>query len=175
MSTDFINRMKEELKQFELNPIPGFVASPSKNKDGTLNWKIWECVVPGLKSTLWEQGRYHVCLYYSDRYPLSLPLVRFKSCTFHPNIGSLLFLKLPTGMLDPTFLSANLDVSMIMLAIQHVLAYPDLDLNSRLNPLAFHIFIVNRQVYDTVISGQAKIYAEKAISQPTPTKNKKNN
>ncbi|BFG01196.1 SUMO-conjugating enzyme UBC9-B [Drosophila madeirensis] len=175
MSTAFITRMKAELKQFELNPIPGFAASPSKNEDGTFNWMAWEGVVPGMKSTAWELGRYPVFLYYNDRYPRSLPLVRFKSGTFHPNIGSLRYLKIPTGMLEPEFLSANLDVRMIMLAIQHILAYPDLDLNARLNPLAFCVFIAKRTQYDAIICRQAKIYAEKQISQPTPPNNQKNN
>ncbi|EDW27523.1 GL20230 [Drosophila persimilis] len=159
MSTDVINLLIEEQKQWLRYPIPGCFAGPSQNEDGTKNWMVWNCVVSGMKSTPWEHGRFPVRLYYNNLYPGSLPLVRFESNIFHPNIGPTRYLKIPSQVLEPTFLAPKMDVRMILLAIQHILVYPDQSLSARVNKKALYLYQTNRPHYNYRVAYVANKHA----------------
>lgn len=38
--------------------IPGFIAKPIQNLDGTMNLTKWKCEIPGPKGSVWESGIY---------------------------------------------------------------------------------------------------------------------
>ncbi|XP_022213952.1 uncharacterized protein LOC111068632 [Drosophila obscura] len=116
MYTAVTNLLKAEKEEWERNPIPGFVAEPTENEDGTKNWM---------------------------------------SNIFHPNIGSTRYLQIPRLVLEPKFLAPKMDIRMILLAIQHILQYPDLALRARANAAAFDLFLTNRLCYNDRIARQA--------------------
>ena len=54
-------------------PFQGFIATPSKNPDGSLNLYTWECGIPGRAGTIWEGGLYKLKLLFNQDYPSSPP------------------------------------------------------------------------------------------------------
>lgn len=53
-------RLSEERKNWRRDHPFGFIATPAKNADGTLNLFNWDCAIPGKAGTLWEGGLYPV-------------------------------------------------------------------------------------------------------------------
>lgn len=58
-------RLSEERKNWRRDHPFGFIATPSKNADGTLNLFQWDCAIPGKSGTIWEGGLYTVS-YFED-------------------------------------------------------------------------------------------------------------
>jgi len=68
------------------NLQPEFKASPKSNVNGTIDYYTWECIIPGMKNTVWEGGYYPCNLEFSNDYPRLGPQVIFDKKIVHPNI-----------------------------------------------------------------------------------------
>uniref|UniRef100_A0A2S2PTF1 SUMO-conjugating enzyme UBC9 n=1 Tax=Schizaphis graminum TaxID=13262 RepID=A0A2S2PTF1_SCHGA len=86
MSGIALTRLSEERKGWRKDHPFGFVAKPGKNPDGSLNLMVWECYIPGRKSTAWENGMYFLRMIFKDDYPSSPPKCKFEPPLFHPNV-----------------------------------------------------------------------------------------
>ena len=73
-----VARLMEERKAWRQDHPYGFVARPTKNPDGTMNLFFWECIIPGKKGTLWENGQFKLTLTFKDCFPSSPPKARFE-------------------------------------------------------------------------------------------------
>ena len=51
-------RLAEERKAWRREHPFGFIATPSRNPDGSLNLMNWDCAIPGKQGTIWEGGLY---------------------------------------------------------------------------------------------------------------------
>ena len=80
-------RLLQERKNWRKEHPFGFIAKPLKTEETKeLNLFLWECLIPGKKSTDWEGGSYRLMMEFSEDYPNKPPKCQFKPVLFHPNI-----------------------------------------------------------------------------------------
>ncbi|KAK8792796.1 hypothetical protein WA158_004960 [Blastocystis sp. Blastoise] len=139
MSSLAQNRLINERKQWRKDHPAGFVAKPSKNKDGSTNLMIWDCEVPGKTGTIWENGVFHVELRFPENYPAEAPYCYFVPAIFHPNV-------FPNGQVCLSILkndvsqlgwSPSISIKEILLGIQHLLATPNWKSPAQSPPAAY--------------------------------------
>ena len=65
-----INRLKKERKDWRRDHPFGFVAKPSVYRDGSVNMLKWDCLIPGPKGTIWEEGLYPMTMDFTHDYPV---------------------------------------------------------------------------------------------------------
>lgn len=58
------NRMYSKLWRKD-HPF-GFYAKPTRNAQGVLDLKNWECGIPGKEKTIWEGGQFKLVLIFPD-------------------------------------------------------------------------------------------------------------
>eukprot|EP00042_Codosiga_hollandica_P021944 m.78725 g.78725 ORF g.78725 m.78725 type:complete len:160 (+) comp50596_c0_seq1:38-517(+) len=156
MSGFALGRLNEERKIWRRDHPFGFIAKPMTAEDGTLNFMIWECAIPGKKDTLWEPGLYKLKMLFSEDYPSAPPKCKFEPALFHPNV-------FPSGTVCLSLLDIEKDwrpgvtIKQILLGIQDLLNNP--------NPLdpaqadAYTIYMKDRTQYDAKVKEQAKRFA----------------
>ncbi|XP_060858136.1 SUMO-conjugating enzyme UBC9-A-like [Metopolophium dirhodum] len=133
-----LNRLKIERSEWRKNHPFGFVARPLKNLDGSWNYKVWTCRIPGLSNTFWGNGWYYLFMTFSDDYPFSPPTCRFFPKIFHPNVcrhcGTV-----RTPVLNIHW-NPGFTIRQILLVIQSLLCVPDnMDIA---NDLAYFLYRV---------------------------------
>lgn len=57
-----------------------------KNEDGSSNWMVWHCHIPGKTATDWEGARFRLRFEFPEDYPAMPPKCKFDPVIFHPNI-----------------------------------------------------------------------------------------
>ncbi|OQV23202.1 SUMO-conjugating enzyme UBC9-B [Hypsibius exemplaris] len=148
-----LNRLSEERKAWRKDHPFGFVAKPSENTDGTANMWIWDCVIPGPKDSLWENGCFPLKMLFREDFPGTAPKCRFEPPLFHPNIY-------PSGTVCLSILDddkgwrSGITVKEILLGIQDLLIHP----NER-DPAqaeAYNIYVRSRDEYERRIKEQTK-------------------
>eukprot|EP00976_Prorocentrum_cordatum_P027626 560547-Prorocentrum_minimum.AAC.1 len=60
------SRLAQERKHWRKDRPFGFVAKPQSKADGSTDLLIWDCVIPGKKDTLWDNGYYPLTLRFSE-------------------------------------------------------------------------------------------------------------
>jgi len=70
MSGIAIGRLTEERKAWRRDKPFGFWAKPTANPDGTRNFLLWECAIPGKKDTDWAGGLYKLNMQFTEDYPI---------------------------------------------------------------------------------------------------------
>ncbi|EDW28587.1 GL19266 [Drosophila persimilis] len=152
MSATTIARLSEERKAWRKDHPYGFVAHPAKNPDGTLNLLIWECAIPGKKSTLWEGGLYKLRMIFKDDYPTSPPKCKFEPPLFHPNVY-------PSGTVCLSLLDEKKDwrpsitIKQLLVGIQELLDNPNAKDPAQAE--AYTAYTQNRQQYEMRVRAQA--------------------
>ncbi|KAH8381456.1 hypothetical protein KR093_004996 [Drosophila rubida] len=126
----------------------GFQACPTCNVNGSLNWKVWRCAVPGLKETPWEGGIYQLLLVFNEQYPNCPPKCVFDPTLFHPNVY-------PWGTLgvSPQSEGKPISIEQFLLDIQQLLSSPDINVPSQ--RVAHELFANDRVEYDKRVRLQA--------------------
>ncbi|XP_034669784.1 SUMO-conjugating enzyme UBC9-B-like [Drosophila subobscura] len=149
-------RLCAERKAWRKEHPFGFVARPAKNPNGTLNLMIWECAIPGKKSTPWEGGLYKLRMIFKPDYPSSPPKCVFDPPLFHPNVY-------PSGTVCLSLLDEEKDwrpaitIKLILLGIQELLNEPNIQ--DPAQEEAYGILLNNRLEYDKRVRAQARAMA----------------
>ncbi|XP_031625635.1 ATP-dependent RNA helicase DDX25-like [Contarinia nasturtii] len=147
-----VERLNEERKAWRKSHPYGFVARPTKNQDGTLNFMMWECAVPGKAGTPWEKGLYKLEMVSDKDYPITPPQCIFNPVIFHPNIfpsGSVYLPLIRDKWVNTT------TIKDILIAIQDLLNDPDIDIAAQ--AAAYTIYCLNREQYNAQIELQADV------------------
>ncbi|KAG8189006.1 hypothetical protein JTE90_019016 [Oedothorax gibbosus] len=145
-------RLLQERKAWRSDHPYGFVARPSKNTDGSLNMMIWECAIPGKKSTPWEGGSYKLRITFTDDYPATPPKCRFVPPVFHPNVFSDGHVCLSILDEDKDWIP-SMTIKEILLGIQDLLNEPNIKDPAQAE--AYKIYRENRLEYERRVRNQA--------------------
>ena len=117
------SRISEELRTWRKDHPPGFIARP-KMTNGKRDVFEWECLVPGKKGTLWENGFYPVKMIFSPSYPAQPPRCYLPAGFFHPNV-------FPNGQICLSILNESYDwkptisIKQILVGIQDLFDNPN--------------------------------------------------
>lgn len=146
-----VARLTEECSQWKHNHPRDFAAKPVGNLDGSLNYLLWECSIPGPEGTPWEGGQYYIVLEFSNKYPDTPPRARFVPEIFHPNV-------FPSGTIALSFLDKKnwypqITIRDILLGAQRLLNDPNID--NPANSEAYMIYTENIEEYNDIIRSQA--------------------
>ncbi|KAI8801335.1 ubiquitin-conjugating enzyme/RWD-like protein [Cladochytrium replicatum] len=80
--TTAMKRLMTEYKELTLNAPEGILAGPVTED----NIFVWEALILGPEKTPYENGLFEATLTFPQDYPLSPPVMKFKSHIFHPNV-----------------------------------------------------------------------------------------
>ncbi|KAI6204491.1 Ubiquitin-conjugating enzyme domain containing protein [Aphelenchoides besseyi] len=169
-------RLSEERKAWRKDHPFGFIATPSKTLDGTLNLMQWQCAIPGKTGTIWEGGLYPVTHYdisvskkwigftvlFSEDYPATPPKVRFDQPLFHPNVY-------PSGTICLSLLDENKDwrpsisIKQLLVGIQELLDNPNPEDPAQAD--AYQSYIQSREDYKKRVRKQATQFAQDVIQR----------
>ncbi|ODV83741.1 hypothetical protein CANARDRAFT_9305 [[Candida] arabinofermentans NRRL YB-2248] len=75
-------RLIKEFQELTKHPTDGIVAGPVSEN----NMFEWQCLLEGPPDTIYENGVFEASLKFPSDYPLSPPVLKFKSEILHPNI-----------------------------------------------------------------------------------------
>ncbi|BFU24193.1 ubiquitin-conjugating enzyme family protein [Entamoeba histolytica HM-1:IMSS-B] len=118
-----VSRIVEERRAWRKDHPPGFVARPIMKK-GQPDLFNWECLIPGKKGTIWENGYYPVEMKFSTGYPASPPRCYLPEGFFHPNV-------FPNGQICLSILNESYDwkpttsIKQILVGVQDLLDNPN--------------------------------------------------
>jgi len=106
----------------------GFYARLTKNSDGSMNLKKWECGVPGKPDTPWENGLYKLTINFSDAYPSRPPQCSFTKPLFHPNAypSGKICLSILNGPEDNGTWKPAITITQILQGVQNWLDEPNI-------------------------------------------------
>ncbi|CAG8522793.1 1834_t:CDS:2 [Funneliformis caledonium] len=147
------SRLMEERRLWRKDHPYGFYARPQKNIDGSLNIRVWDVGIPGVKGTPWEYGLYKLTISFSEDYPIKPPKCKFSPPLFHPNIY-------PSGTVCLSILNEEegwkpcITVKQIVLGIQQLLNEPNPA--SPAQAKAYELFIKDKVEYEKQIRRQAR-------------------
>ncbi|XP_036295670.1 SUMO-conjugating enzyme UBC9-like [Pipistrellus kuhlii] len=156
MSGIALSRLSQERKAWRRDHPFGFVAVPTKNRDGTLNLMKWKCAVPGKRGTAWEGGLFKLRLSFKEDYPFSPPTCQFVPPLFHPNVY-------PSGVVCLSILNEDKDwrpgitIKQVLLGIQDLLDEPNTQDSAQAE--ASMLYGQNRAEYEKRVRAQAKKFA----------------
>ncbi|CCU74425.1 unnamed protein product [Blumeria hordei] len=134
------NRLQEERKQWRKDHPFGFYAKPTRNANGVLDLKTWDCGIPGKEKTLWDGGLFKLSVVFPDG--------KFVPPLFHPNVY-------PSGTVCLSILNEEegwkpaITIKQILLGVQDLLDDPNPDSPAQAD--AYNLFKKDRQAYDTKI------------------------
>ncbi|BFG01197.1 SUMO-conjugating enzyme UBC9-B [Drosophila madeirensis] len=155
-----LHRLIQECAEWRQAPVDGFAAHPAESLDGTLNYMVWNCTVPGEEGTEWQYARYNLQLTFDTHYPASMPQVRFELPIFHPNVNSGRYLALPK--FDPDIASPSISIRNILWGVQCQMDMPDVADES--NEVAHHMLCCNPDNYYINVRQQSLRMAEQCPS-----------
>ena len=148
-------RLSEERKQWRKNHPFGFIATPQRNRDGTLNIMKWDFGVPGKKQTIWEGGIHRGTMEFEKDFPTSPPKVKFVPPLFHPNVFA-------SGTICLSLLDADwrpsMSIKVLLIGIQELLDNPNIDDPAQKE--AYTCYCRNRDEYKKRARVQAKARAD---------------
>ncbi|KAI6180174.1 UBC core domain-containing protein [Aphelenchoides besseyi] len=155
-------RLSEERKAWRKDHPFGFIATPSKAPDGTLNLMQWQCAIPGKPGTIWEGGLYPLTMTFREDYPATPPKVRFDQPLFHPNVY-------PSGTICLSLLDENKDwrpsisIKQLLVGIQELLDNPNPEDPAQAD--AYQSYIQSREDYKKRVRKQATQFAQDVIQR----------
>ena len=152
-------RLLQERKNWRKEHPFGFFAKPQRNEESKeLNLFVWECLIPGKKSTDWEGGSYRLVMEFNEDYPNKPPKCQFKPVLFHPNIY-------PSGTVCLSILNEDedwkpsLSISQILLGIQDLLGAPNPKSPAQADP--YVLFTTNKVEYVKKVREQVRLLSKK--------------
>jgi len=152
------NRLNEERKQWRKDHPFGFVAKPTRQDNGVIDLRRWECFIPGKEKTIWEGGYFKVELTFPEEYPVKPPRVKFVPPLYHPNVY-------PSGTVCLSILNEESDdnkpgwkpaitLKQILLGVQTLLNEPNLDSPAQAD--AYQVYKKDRDQYNRKIKAIVK-------------------
>eukprot|EP00112_Aurelia_sp_Birch-Aquarium-sp1_P001413 Seg1150.2 transcript_id=Seg1150.2/GoldUCD/mRNA.D3Y31 product="SUMO-conjugating enzyme UBC9" protein_id=Seg1150.2/GoldUCD/D3Y31 len=158
LKVDPRERLQEEHKVWKQHHPKGFTAEPSKDENGTKNWLLWDCAIPGQAKTAWEGGIYKLKIEFSEDYPHEPPHCYFDPPILHPNV-------FPTGTVSLSLIEQGkgwkpqITVKQILLGIQMLLSEPNFQQPAQAE--AFALYSQSKMTYEMKVKEQAKMMAAK--------------
>lgn len=139
MANPLIKILEDKRKQWRQDHPFGFVARPKKNTDGTLSLYVWECEMPGLPKSVWENGKFKLTITY---YP-NVRIV-FTPPVFHPNVRA-------DGYVCSSlnYLVQDISVKQLLFGLQYFLDNPNPDQAE--NFQAANIFLGSKEEYNRLV------------------------
>ncbi|KAI5166482.1 ubiquitin-conjugating enzyme E2 I [Nematocida sp. AWRm78] len=117
-------RILQERENWRKDRPFGFVAKPQMRKDKTLDLFNWICTIPGPEGSPFFGQDLSLKIEFLSSYPTSPPVVKFVQNVFHPNVYNDGYICL--DLLDHAW-SPSLNIKTILLAVQTLLAEPNID------------------------------------------------
>ncbi|KAL5022162.1 hypothetical protein ScPMuIL_001317 [Solemya velum] len=155
--TDMLSRahllIERECEKFYLDPPWGIQAEPLT--DG--NIFEWVAKIKGLKETLWEGGIFRIYLKFDENFNIRPPEACFHTIPFHPNVDMVTGKPCVDFLDDYSQWNESYSLSMLLLAIQNLLANPVL--SNPVNPEAAEMMLnsplgYRQMVLDCVAASQ---------------------
>ena len=140
-------RLIQELK--EIAEYSGF--SCSQPEEETLQV---DALIFGDVGAAYETGIFRVKLYFSEKYPLTPPLVKFDSEMFHPNIGKNGYIEL--DILKEEQWLPSYSLTSVLTSIRSLLSEPCPSWPHPANPEATDLFLENRCQYNAKVKAITK-------------------
>lgn len=151
MVEDAIARLRKERQQWQRSRLRGYEAQPQRNKNGTPNYMVWDCGVPGEKGTPWEGGVYWMEVTFSKDYPQKPPVCKFVPTVLHPNVY-------PSGVVCHSILAEDwrpgITLKSLLACIQELLYMPNLQ--KPVMKRAYNLLVRRPQVYNKIVRAQAR-------------------
>ncbi|ORZ22108.1 hypothetical protein BCR42DRAFT_344717 [Absidia repens] len=158
MSTPtFLNRMKKELADMELDPPPLITCYPAEDDITQL-----EAYLNGPPNTPYEKGLFRLDVNMPENYPFDPPMIRFRTPIYHPNIdecGRICASVLKKGKDDQWKPSMNLRTT--LLSLHALIGEPNPD-----DPLDADIAREYQQDYDLFVKKAREHTKKHAIDMP---------
>ncbi|KAL1865727.1 SUMO conjugating enzyme Hus5 [Diaporthe australafricana] len=132
-----MNRLQEERKLWRRDHPFGFYARPTRNSEGILDLKNWECGIPGKEKTIWEGGQFKMTVQFPDG--------KFVPPLFHPNVY-------PSGTVCLSILNEEeawkpaITVKQILIGVQDLLNDPNPESPAQAD--AYNLFKKDRAEYE---------------------------
>ena len=147
-----LKRIEKELKKFNEEEQEGLTAGPPDDSD----MFKWDASLTGPENSPYEGGTFNLSIEFPKDYPFKPPKVEFTTKVYHPNVKS-------TGTICLDILkdawSPDISVSQILIAIQNLLIYPNID--HPLEPEIAKQYTDNKEAYEKT----AKEWTEKYASE----------
>ena len=145
-----LDRLKDEWKAWRQKPFVGFIAKPDKNPDGTDNFWLWKCTIPGRIGTELDRLRFRVRLHFTAHFPSFPPDCEFEEPYFHPNISE-------TGRvdIDNSTWKPSMGVKHVLSYLQNKLHNPDTSCRDLMNDEAYTAFMTDERGYYRKVRKQA--------------------
>ncbi|CAA7034549.1 unnamed protein product [Microthlaspi erraticum] len=164
MATPARKRLMWDFKRLQKDPPVGISGAPQD-----YNIMHWNALIFGPDDSPWDGGTFKLTIQFTEDYPNKLPVVRFVSRMFHPNIyadGSIC-LDILQNQWSPIY-----DVAAILTSIQSLLCDPNP--NSPANSEAARLFSENKREYNRkVMEVVEQSYLNIAMKKNSMRKNKK--
>ncbi|CAA7036387.1 unnamed protein product [Microthlaspi erraticum] len=164
MATPARKRLMWDFKRLQKDPPVGISGVPQD-----YNIMHWNALIFGPDDSPWDGGTFKLTIQFTEDYPNKLPVVRFVSRMFHPNIyadGSIC-LDILQNQWSPIY-----DVAAILTSIQSLLCDPNP--NSPANSEAARLFSENKREYNRkVMEVVEQSYLNIAMKKNSMRKNKK--
>ncbi|KAH8246397.1 hypothetical protein KR026_003267 [Drosophila bipectinata] len=150
MTEDALTLLKKERQQWRRNPLKGYEAHPRRNKNGTLNYMLWDCGVPGKKGTPWQGGIFWLEVTFTEEYPTKPPQCKFVPTVLHPNVY-------PSGIVKYPLLEEDwqpgITLKCLMTCIQELLYMPNM--NDAVAMRAVYLMKWRPRDYNRIVRAQA--------------------
>ncbi|EPZ34686.1 ubiquitin-conjugating enzyme 9 [Rozella allomycis CSF55] len=149
-------RLTEERKKWRKDHPIGFVAKPRRKPDGSMDMFTWDCFIPGVSGTAWENGLYPLSMVFPPSYPSQAPKCKFPAGFYHPNVY-------PSGNVCLDIIGdhwkPSITIKQVLLGIQELLNDPN-DLSPAQHE-AYKDHQNKKQVYEQNVKKQALKYKPK--------------
>ena len=139
MTTPEKRRLARDFKRLVEDPPEGISGAPVGN-----NIMRWNALICGPEETPFAEGTFKLTLEFSEEYPNKLPVVKFLSKMFHPNVFEVDG-KVCLSNIFQVDNNSIYDVSAILVSVQALLNQPNL--NRSANSLANKLFRKNQSEY----------------------------
>lgn len=149
-NSNLMKRIARELKEITENPPDNCSAGPITED----NMTHWIATIIGPKDSPYENGLFHLDIFFPPEYPFKKPSIFFKTRIFHPNIDSRGRICLDTinERWSPIF-----TISKALLSICSLLDDPNPD--DPFNPDAADLYKKDRKKYIETVTEWVNIYA----------------
>ncbi|POS78840.1 ubiquitin-conjugating enzyme E [Diaporthe helianthi] len=141
-----MNRLQEERKLWRRDHPFGFYARPTRNSEGILDLKNWECGIPGKEKTIWEGGQFKLTVQFPDDMGTDrMNEGKFVPPLFHPNVY-------PSGTVCLSILNEEeawkpaITVKQILIGVQDLLNDPNPESPAQAD--AYNLFKKDRAEYE---------------------------
>ena len=139
MATTARRRLARDFKRLVEDPPDGISGAPVGN-----DIMRWNALICGPEETPFAEGTFKLTLEFSEEYPNKLPVVKFLSKMFHPNVFEVDG-KVCLSNIFQVDNNSMYDVSAILVSIQALLGDPNP--NRSANSLANKLFRKNQSEY----------------------------